>query len=66
MAHNDGVPDAKRPLSTAEVRAFIASIPSVAWQWRPPEEGGVRRLKADEIAARIAKAFQEAGIEVRQ
>lgn len=52
-----------KTLSRAEVAAFIAAIPNLAAEWRPTSQGGTRRYKTDEIAARVAQAFQEADIE---
>lgn len=56
----------KRALTEREVAEFITGIPNLAAQWRTKENGGVRRYRADEIAAKVAEAFQAAGIEVRR
>ena len=56
----------RRILTGAEVAAFITAIPNLAAEWRPPEKGGTRRFRADEIAKRIAEAFQEAQLTVMQ
>jgi hypothetical protein len=56
----------KRTLDADEVAGFIASIPHLTAKWRPTEHGGTRRHTADEVAAKVAEAFQDAGIEVRQ
>jgi hypothetical protein len=54
-----------RVLTKHEVAQFITDIPNLAAQWRSKEAGGVRRFRADEIATKVAEAFQEAGYEVR-
>jgi ribonuclease HI len=55
----------KQVLTADEVTGFIASIPRLTAEWRPTERGGTRRRTADEVAAKIVEAFQEAGIVVK-
>lgn len=50
----------ERTLDANEIAGFIAAIPNLTAQWKPPNQ--VRRKRIDEIAARVAEAFQEAGI----
>lgn len=52
----------RRLLSADEVAEFIKGIPNLTAKWTPPNK--VKRQRADQIAARIAEAFQENDVRV--